>query len=210
MKIVMFANGVIDCCDFSRQIAQNADCVIAVDGGAKHADRLDIIPNYLFGDFDSLDAILLAKYRAMAVSEINFPTQKDATDLELAVSFALTKSPSKLIILGGFGGRADHFLGNIHVLISAATAGICAALLDSTTCVQVISGYCEILREQYSQISLIPLTTHVTDVKTFGLQYPLCGETLQIGTTRGISNTFVAAVATISISDGLLLAICTK
>jgi len=210
MKIVIFANGVMDDCDFSREIAQNADYVIGADGGASHLAKLDIKPDCLIGDFDSICPNLLEDFSKAGVEIVRFPIQKDATDLELAVDHAIQMHPTELVILCGFGERLDHFLGNIHALVAAANANINAALISQSTLIRLISCNCTFPRQQYSWISLIPLTTAVTGVTTSGLKYALHNETLQIGSSRGISNEFSAEVVTVSVTDGLLLAICTK
>ena len=210
MKIVIFANGDLDDAEFSRQVAQKADFVICADGGVRHTDAIGIMPDCLIGDFDSTDLRLLEHYKEQNIEIVRFLAQKDATDLELAVKFALRKNPAEIVILGGFGGRSDHFLGNIHALIPAANVGVSASLLSENAFARLISSNCVFQREQYVQISLIPLTTTVTGITTTGLRYPLHNETLQIGTSRGISNAFSADTATVSIADGVLLAICTK
>jgi thiamine pyrophosphokinase len=44
-------------------------------------------------------------------------------------------------------------------------------------------------------------------VRTEGLRYPLNGETLHPGSTRGVSNELVEANATIKLASGVLLAL---
>jgi len=83
-------------------------------------------------------------------------------------------------------------------------------LLDSDCKAFVVYEAAEFAREDYETISLIPLTTEVAGVTTVGLKYPLQNEILSVGTTRGISNEFAADTVGITISDGLLLIICTK
>jgi len=210
MKIVIFANGELDDVVFSRQVAQNADYIVCADGGIRHAALLDIVPDCLLGDFDSADPNLLKFYRGLDVEIVRFSTHKDATDLELAIKHSLEKNPVEITILGGFGGRADHFLGNIHALIPADNAGVSAILLSKNASARLISSSCVFQKQLHSQLSLIPLTTTVTGIKTVGLKYNLHSETLQIGTSRGISNVIIADTATVCVSGGLLLAICTK
>ena len=168
------------------------------------------MPHLIVGDFDSLDADVKVNYESKSVEFAKFPAEKNATDLELAVDIALQKSPDEVVILGGYGGRADHFLGNIQILARAAKAGIKAYLLSSTTKAFVIDKFAEIAREDYNHVSLVPLEAEATGITTTGLKYPLCADTLRIGTTIGISNEFVDDVATVTVNDGLVLAICTK
>jgi thiamine pyrophosphokinase len=210
MKIVIFANGQMDDMKFAGGIAKGADFVICCDGGSKYAAVLGIRPDLIVGDLDSIDGDTLEKFQAMDVAFEKFPVAKDFTDLELSIDLALAKKPDEIVILGGFGGRADHFLGNIHALVPAAKAGVPAFLLDAGCRAFVICGTVELVREDYDVVSLIPLTTEVLGVCTAGLEYALENETLRIGTTRGISNKFVSDVAEVSVCEGLLLVICAK
>jgi ribulose-phosphate 3-epimerase len=208
--IVIFANGEVDNLDFFKQVSQNADLIICCDGGANVASKIGLVPHLIVGDFDSLDTHVKAAYENEDVTFSEFPAEKNATDLELAVDLALGKSPDEIVILGGYGGRADHFLGNIQTLVMAAKADVKAFMVSAATKMFVIDKFAEIPREFYDHISLVPLEAKVSGITTTGLKYPLCDATLHIGNTVGISNEFVDFVATVTVDSGLLLAICTK
>ena len=209
-KIVIFANGEADDLDFFAEVAQDADLIICSDGGASFASKLELVPHMIVGDFDSLDKHIKAAYENKDVTFYDFPVDKNATDLELAVGLALKKSPDEIVILGGYGGRADHFLGNIQTLVMAAKADVKAFMVSASTKMFIINRFAEIQREHYDYISLVPLEAEVSGITTTGLKYPLCAETLHIGNTVGISNEFTELVATVMVNNGLLLAICTK
>jgi thiamine pyrophosphokinase len=55
--------------------------------------------------------------------------------------------------------------------------------------------------------SLLPLGGATTGVVTTGLRFPLVGETLEAGSTRGVSNVFEDRVASVSLDAGVLLAV---
>ena len=209
-RTVIFANGEADDLDYFRHIVYNTTYIICCDGGARFAAQLGILPHLIVGDFDSLDESVRVDYESQNVTFAEFPAEKNATDLELAVELALQKSPDEILILGGFGGRADHFLGNIQTLILAAKAGVKAFLLSSTTKTFVIDEFAEIPREDYNYISLVPLEAQVYGITTTGLKYSLHNADMHFGTTVGISNEFVEPVAIVAIKSGLLLAICIK
>jgi len=44
------------------------------------------------------------------------PARKDQTDLELAVELALEKGARSITLVGGWGSRIDHALGNVELL----------------------------------------------------------------------------------------------
>ena len=209
-KIVIFANGEADNSDFFGQIAKDADFLICCDGGANFAARMNLVPDLIIGDFDSIDTCVKAEYKSKNVIFESFPADKNTTDLELAVNLALQKFPDEIVVLGGYGGRADHFLGNIQTLVVAVKAGVKAFLVSSTAKAFIIDKFAEIPREDYDYISLVPLGPEVSGITTTGLKYPLNKDTLHIGTTVGISNEFMDSIATVTVDDGFLLTICIK
>jgi thiamine pyrophosphokinase len=56
-------------------------------------------------------------------------------------------------------------------------------------------------------LSLLPARGAAEGVRTEGLVYPLRGETLEAGSTRGVSNVFAEPTARVTIERGVLLAI---
>jgi thiamine pyrophosphokinase len=208
MRCAIVANGEIKDYTAAREKLKDADYIIACDGGLRHFPLLKITPNCLIGDFDSAPLDLLAAYQAQDIPCIPFPAEKDETDLALAVAHVCIYSPASIIIMGALGKRIDHTLGNVHVLAQAS--GIPAEIWDESTSISLISSKAVFSKQDYTVISLIPLTSEVTGITTHGLRYPLHGETLRIGEVRGISNEFTAEIAEITIASGLLLAIRSK
>lgn len=106
--------------------------VVAVDGGLEAAKELDIIPDVIVGDFDTVHPEILAYYRKMEhiVWEVHQP-EKDDTDTELAIKRALAMNCSHITLLGATGGRLDHMVGNIHLLFPCLQKGTYAEIVDS-------------------------------------------------------------------------------
>ena len=196
MRTIVLANGAINNYAATKQALAGAEYIIACDGGLNHAHLMGITPHVVIGDMDSADPKLLEGIHALV-----YPAEKDETDMELSIAHAREKGASSIRIIGAMGGRIDHALANMHLL------GDNIELWDEDTSIQLISGTMCFPRGNYDTISLIPLTTLVTGIVTDGLFYPLHGETLKIGSSRGISNVFCKDIATVSIESGLLLAI---
>ena len=209
MKIIIFAGGELEYTEFYRRLALDSDFIICCDSGSNHAHNLDIVPNLIVGDLDSIDGKVLAEFSKLNVEFHIFPKAKDATDLELAVEAAKQHSPHEITILGGFGGRVDHLFGNVNVLVAATLSGINISMLDLHTKITVIQNTAEIAKEDYEYISLIPLAEG-TRITACGLEYPLNKDILGLWTTLGISNKFCSDIAAITLESGLLLAVCTK
>ena len=88
------------------------DYIVGVDGGTHYLETLGYSPNVLIGDFDSTN-LEAHKIKWPNVKVLKFNTEKDMTDAELAFSYIADKGFSEIIVIGAFGGRLDHLLGNI-------------------------------------------------------------------------------------------------
>jgi thiamine pyrophosphokinase len=206
MKTVIVANGEINDYAAARAKLAEAEYLIACDGGLRHFPPLGLTPHCLIGDFDSAPAGLLADYKARGIPVISYPPEKDETDLALALAHALTLAPASVVFIGALGGRVDHMLANLHVLVQAGD--VPAEIWDETVCIRLIKDKITLDASGKTTLSLIPLTLEVTGITTRGLKYPLNNETLHAGEVRGVSNVFTAQTAEISIKSGFLLAIC--
>lgn len=207
MKTLIIANGEILNYTIIKKAASNHQYVIACDGGLNHAEKLNIAPNCILGDMDSASPVMLEQYKNMGVEVVTYPTKKDETDLELAIFHALKCGATSIRIIGALGGRFDHALANLHLLALAPQK---IEIYSEDTSIHIIESTKTLEREDYKTLSLIPLTTEVTGIVTHGLVYPLNGETLKIGASRGISNEFKLNTAKVSVNSGLLLAIRCK
>jgi thiamine pyrophosphokinase len=117
-RIIIFANGELPDLEQARAILRDDDYILCADGGARHALALDLIPNLVIGDMDSIDS---AEWKRLEVKNIPiefFPRDKNETDLELAINKAieiceaspLGEHPNEIIIVAALGGRMDHTL----------------------------------------------------------------------------------------------------
>jgi thiamine pyrophosphokinase len=177
--------------------------VIAADGGADHALALGLEVELAIGDFDSATPeALAAAHRTQ-----RHPVAKDATDLELALRAALEYEPRRILVVGGIDGRLDHLFGELLILGAEefARVEVDAVLGDARAHVirneRVLSG------TEGELISLFAVNGPAMGIETEGLAYPLRGESLVPGSSRGVSNVFAAREARISLERGLLLAV---
>ncbi len=119
MITLIFANGTLDHSPHLAGLLKQADLLIAADGGANHCAKLDITPDILLGDLDSINPAILATYENEEVAIHRFPRRKDATDLELALDLATEKGTRAIWLIGALGGRWDMSLANIMLAASA-------------------------------------------------------------------------------------------
>lgn len=186
-----------------------ARCV-AADSGADLALGLDLPVDVLVGDLDSISDAGLEQLRSRGVAIRQFPSDKDKTDLELALEVALEGDPAKVVVIGLAGGRLDHALANIGALAAAVQSAADGTEIDGligSARLGVIRGQRTLHGALGETISLLPVLGAVEGVTTTGLEYPLVDEPLAAGTSRGVSNRFVANQATIEVRSGVLVAV---
>jgi thiamine pyrophosphokinase len=187
-----------------------ADLVIAADGGAVTLDGLGRHPDRLVGDLDSTPPVLVARLEAQGVPVERHPTDKEATDTELALAAARAAGASEIVVLGGLGGdRLDHELANLLLLADPSLEGRDVRIVSGHTSVRLVSGGGSLALDGVDGdlVSLLPIGGDAAGVTTAGLRWGLHGATLPIGASRGISNEIVTAPASVSLEDGILLVV---
>lgn len=192
--------------------SKDYDIIIAIDGGLKAAENLDIIPDIVVGDFDTIDSGTLNKYAGMKeVEVIRLNPEKDLTDTQSAIERALSLGADYIEIIGGTGTRLDHTIANIHTL--QMMLGRCseAVITNENNRIRIIEDKYVIKRqEQYGKyVSFLPLTEKVQGITLEGFKYPLKDYEFNIKTTLslGVSNEIIEDEATVSLKSGRLIMI---
>jgi thiamine pyrophosphokinase len=207
MRIVVVASGALAPGD--EAWLDGADAVIAADGGAAALDRMGRRPDRLVGDLDSVDAALVERLTAADVPVDRHPTDKEASDTELALRVALAYGADRIDLLGATGGdRLDHELANMLLLADPVLAGIDIRAIVGATSVRSLrgGGALAIHGAKGDFVTLLPVGGDAKGVTTSGLRWPLNTATLRTGSTRGLSNVVVGP-ASVSLTDGVLLVI---
>lgn len=181
--------------------------VVAADGGLEHALALGLAVDVAVGDFDSAPAAAVAAAEAAGTRVERHPAGKDATDLELALDVAAGRSPRRIVVLGSGGGRLDHLVAGLLLLGSPRYAGVELDAQLGRARASVIRGERLLEGEPGSLVTLLALHGPAEGVRTEGLLYPLRGETLEPGSSRGVSNVFESPQARVSVERGVVLAI---
>jgi len=210
MKALILVNGELYKPDILRNRirAETFDLVLGADGGARYAYTFNVTLNAIIGDLDSLSDL---EQQGISNAEfVSYPTEKDKTDLELALLYAKEQGANQIVMVGAMGGRMDMTIANI-LLITHASLSSCRIEVwhgEQTGWVikppgEDISGY------PGDTVSLMPLGGDASGITTKGLKYSLKDEELTFGSARGISNLLEEPSAHIKLSEGLLLAIHT-
>jgi len=199
-RVIIVGNGTLS--DTSLALMKPQDFIIGVDRAAYWLIRQGIIPDVAIGDFDSANKQELRFIKKSIRSIKQYPADKNWTDMELAIEYAISRNPSEVFIVGGIGNRHDHTLATMHLLAKFLDAGISHVMIDETNRIRLIGrGKTVVEKASYRYVSILPYTKS-TMLCLSGFRYDVPRTTFIRGTTRGISNEIVGRQAEITIFSG--------
>lgn len=212
MKTLIITGGKINKNFAKKYLKSNKyDIIIAVDKGLETIDYLKLQPQYVLGDFDSVNTKILEKYKKQNIKIIKLNPEKDLTDTHSAIDLALKLKSTEITILGAIGTRLDHTMANIHILKQALDKNIKAKIVNEKNEIELINKEIIIKKDDnYKYVSIIPLTTNVTGITIEEMKYIINDYTLSIGDSLGVSNEQIDKEAKISIKTGILVVIKSK
>ena len=178
---------------------EKEDFVIAADGGLVHTQKLNIVPNEILGDFDSLGHI--------PEGANVFPVEKDDTDAMLAVRRGLSLGYREFVLYGSLDGpRLDHTVANFQTLQYLADHDARGYLVGRDQLVTLVKdGGIFFPAGTEGTVSVFCMGKDAEGVTLEGLYYPLENGTLTLGFPLGVSNHFTGEAATITVKSGSLL-----
>lgn len=178
------------------------DLVLCADGGWRLAERCDVKPDLVIGDFDSS--------AAPAVGNIErHPVMKDDTDSMLCLRHGLRMGYERFLFVGGFGGRLDHTLANLQTLTFAARFGARAEMCDGRTWATVVQNGSVSIKRRPGKLSMFSMGDRCRGITSVGTIYNLTDGELDNFFPLGVSNEFTADEATVTVKDGTLLIMTT-
>ncbi len=179
--------------------------VIACDRGVEYALKCGITPDLIVGDFDSYKGKL-----PDGVPVLRLQVEKDYTDTQVAVDYAVKNGYKEIFLYCALGGRLDHLFGNIQSCVYAVKNGARVSVIDendyiycfgnSSLTVPVMKG---------RSLSVIALTDKVKNVSIDGTKYKLKDAVITNSLTIGVSNEWESD-AVISAGEGVLAVILSK
>ncbi len=197
---VIFAGADMDlsCVDISKD-----SFVICADRGVLHAQELDVKPDLIVGDFDSLGYVPQSECRI-----IKFKPEKDDTDLMIAIKQSVSLGYKDVKIFAALGGRLDHTIASIQSLAYALDHGIRAQLISKTETVDLYDpGEYAFERKDAYSLSLFSYSKSVTGLCISGAKYEVENAQINDSFPLGVSNEITGEKAVISFRSGRLLVI---
>ena len=207
--VFVVSNGAIRDTGFlADQIIRSDDpVIICTDGAAERMREIGRVPHMIVGDMDSIREETLSYFEEKGSRIVKYPERKDETDTQIALECAFEMAPERIRIFGALGGRIDHALANIALLVMCEERGIDAKILDEECEIFVINDSCVIEGRKGDTVSLLPLSSDVRGITLNGFEYPLTSATMEVGVPYGISNRLIGTRGTISVESGHLLVI---
>lgn len=178
------------------------DYVIFCDSGLRHMDKLCVKPSLIVGDFDShenphLDA-----------ETIVLPCEKDDTDTVYAVKEAVQRGFDTFLLIGVVGGRLDHTIGNVSILLYLDSIGRKGVIIDDYSEMEIVSSDPVHISDNYAFFSLLNITGCAKGVSIQNAKYPLKDAEITCEYQYGISNEVIPGqTAIVSVRHGKLLLI---
>lgn len=190
----------------------DADYVIAADGGLMYCGVLELEPDLIMGDFDSLDGEYAEAVEAIKTElpekVVTLPVEKDDTDMLAAVKYGLKLGYRSFRLYGANGGRLEHTIANIQVLKYLKEHDAVGYIMDGSGMILLAQNETITFRDTMDgYVNVFSLNEKAHGVTIRGLKYELSDATLTNAMPLGISNEFIGVQSEISVKDGTLLII---
>jgi thiamine pyrophosphokinase len=201
-KAVIFLNGVFPKRKIISGLTARNDYLIAADGAANYLKKLNITPDVILGDLDSIEKNVLKYYLKKNVPVIKY-TEQETTDFEKSLNFVIQAEIKEIAIFGFTSLRPDHSLNNFSVL-KRYYKRLNIKFIDDTFFIEFINKKISFSYRKNTLISLLPFPT-ARNIITKGLRYQLNNESLSLGKREGTLNISNSEKISISFTSGDLI-----
>ncbi len=206
IKTAIISNGQVSDYEHLKSVITDCDYIICADGGLRHAFHLKIVPDTVIGDLDSTPSEIINYYKNQNVQFIEYSSDKDKSDTQLCLEYALEFS-EEILMMSALGSRIDHTIANISLLKLGLEKNKIVRLIDAKNEICMINKELAIKGTKGDIVSLIPMSEKVTGINITGVHYELFDAVMEIGNPYGVSNYFENESVHISIDSGYLLVI---
>lgn len=210
MKSLVISNGQINDLDLLKSVSRKVDFIVCADGGTNYISKVNIVPNLVVGDLDSINDEVLDIINSKNIPLKKYNPHKDYTDTELAMDYLIEKGFDEIIFMGVTGTRIDHTLANILLLDKLLKKGVKGIIIDDKNVIYIVDDELVLDREEETFVSVIPITTSGARVTLKGFEYELDKFDINFSSTIGISNRILSDKGYIKIEAGTCLVIKSK
>ena len=175
------------------------DYFIYCDSGLFHEEKLGRPADLIVGDFDSHEK------PDTDTEIIVLPHEKDDTDTVYAVKEALKRGFDEFLLIGVIGGRLDHTLGNVSILLYLDSLHKKAEAADDFSVMCIVSDKPEYVSKDFSYFSLLNISGQASGITVKGAEYELDNAEITCEYPYGVSNEVKGESAVITVKKGRLL-----
>lgn len=191
-------------------IERETSAWIGIDRGAYYLLQEGIIPELAVGDFDSLNAEEMAHVKEIVPEVQVAQPEKDDTDTQLGIVAAFKRYPeAEVKLIGGTGGRLDHFLANLWLPFEPRFQTVLPqiTLCDRQNSITYFKpGRYELRKESDKKYVAFVCMTPVSDLTLRNFKYALTKHQATYPISFA-SNEFITASASFSFTAGLVAVI---
>ncbi len=177
--------------------------IICADGGANAAKKLNIIPDFIIGDFDSILPQVVKYYKGRSIF-INYKRQND-TDVEKCLKFAIKKKYDEVVLLGVTGDRLDHTICNLGIVIKFYNR--IKIILAAENSILIPANMPISLRSIVGETISIYAFNDKTEITSYGLKYKLINSVLPFGKKESTSNVAITEKVKLDVRNGIIFII---
>lgn len=207
MKGLLISGGEKPSKELLLKLCENSDFIICADGGLNYLVDLNILPNILVGDLDSVDEKAKIYIEENSIEVIKLNPEKDESDTEMALKHLIDKGIKEINIISAIGSRMDHTLGNIFILKRLYNISVNATIInDNNEIIYMETESRKIFKDNFKYLSIIPLDEKLI-YSTQGMKYEVSDLELEFGSTQGLSNEIIKKEANIIVNEGSCLII---
>jgi len=208
-KILIITGGSLNTNWATSYLAKHKfDYIIAADSGLNHLKELGLKPDFILGDYDSVNKDILESFKNENIK--TYPRHKDYTDTHLAIITAIKLGPKSITIMGATGTRLDHTLTSIGNLKGLIDLDIEAKIIDPNNKIYLLGeGQSHTIKreEQYGDyVSFYPLGDSMI-ISLKGFYYPLNKAEVKTGLSLTQSNEICEDEAIIKLHKGIAIVI---
>lgn len=183
--------------------SKNYNILICADGGADSAKKLNIIPDYIIGDLDSISGYTLNYFKGKSI--VKKITRQNDTDVEKCLKFAIGKKISEAVLAGVTGDRLDHTFCNLGIVLKFFDK-IKLNIIAENSYLSAYTGNVELQTIPGETISLYGFNQK-TKIKSDGLKYLLNNIPLPFGVRESTSNVAVKNKVNLKVIGGKIFVI---
>ena len=179
------------------------DKLICADGGANSAMKMNLVPDVIVGDLDSISNDALREFKASS-KIIRLKRQND-TDVEKCLKYAIKNNFNEALLTGVTGNRLDHTFCNLGI-VKKFSSKIELSLVAENSYLKAYRGKTILKTNPGETISIYGLDNK-TKITSIGLKYSLIKVSLPFGEKESTSNVATGESVKLNVNGGRIFVI---